>query len=189
MRNGAMTVNGGTVTTPLLKLGITSGNTGTYTQTAGTVTVGTMGIGNDASTTSGSGIGLATISGGILSASNLLIGSTAGGVGTVTISGLAQVNVGSLTISPGSTLDITNSRLFIDYGSGPDPIASIAQWIKNGYYGLSGPAIISSAITTDDALSGLSYGIGYADGADRRIRRPAFRRHRNRVHAARRRQS
>ena len=41
--------------------------------------------------------------------------------------------------------------LFIDYGSGPDPIASIAQWIKNGYYDLAGPAIISSAIATDDA--------------------------------------
>ena len=66
----------------------------------------------------------------------------------------------------GGTLDLTNNELIINYGSGPDPIASIAQWIKNGYYGLPGPAIISSAIATDDALSGLSYGIGYTDSAD-----------------------
>ena len=48
----------------------------------------------------------------------------------------------------------------------PDPIASIAAWIKNGYYNLPGPQIISSTITLDDTLSGLSYGIGYADSAD-----------------------
>ena len=56
--------------------------------------------------------------------------------------------------------------MVIDYGTGPDPIASIAAWIHNGFYGLSGPQIISSAIATADAASGLSYGIGYADGAD-----------------------
>ncbi len=63
-------------------------------------------------------------------------------------------------------MDITNNKLLINYGSGTDPIASIAQWIKNGYYNLAGPAIISSVIAADDASSGLSYGIGYADSAD-----------------------
>ncbi len=72
----------------------------------------------------------------------------------------------ALSIAAGSSLDITNNQLFIDYGSGTDPIASIEQWIANGFYGASGPSIISSAIATDDALSGLSYGIGYADSAD-----------------------
>jgi autotransporter-associated beta strand protein len=72
----------------------------------------------------------------------------------------------SLTIATGGELDITNNQLFIDYGSGPDPIASIAAWIANGFYGLSGPQIISSSIATADAASGLSYGIGYADSAD-----------------------
>jgi autotransporter-associated beta strand protein len=72
----------------------------------------------------------------------------------------------ALSIAAGSSLDITNNQLFINYGSGADPISSIEQWIANGYYGLSGPSIISSVIATDDALSGLSYGIGYADSAD-----------------------
>jgi autotransporter-associated beta strand protein len=77
-----------------------------------------------------------------------------------------QEIITSLALSGTGVLDITNNSLLIDYGSGFDPIASIAQWIKNGFYGLSGPQIISSVITADDALSGLSYGIGCADGAD-----------------------
>jgi autotransporter-associated beta strand protein len=81
--------------------------------------------------------------------------------------GIGQVTLlSSLTIASGGQLDITNNRLFIDYGSGPDPIASIAQWIANGASGATGPQIISSSIAADDAASGLSYGIGYADSAD-----------------------
>jgi len=81
-------------------------------------------------------------------------------------SGVSQIT--SLSIPNGSELDITNNKLLINYGTGADPIASIEQWIKNGYtYGPGGaPAIFSSAIATDDASSGLSYGIGYADSAD-----------------------
>jgi hypothetical protein len=79
-------------------------------------------------------------------------------------SGVSQIS--SLSIPSGSVLDITNNKLLINYGSGTDPIASIEQWIKNGYEGLSSAAIISSAIAADDAASGLSYGIGYADSAD-----------------------
>ena len=43
------------------------------------------------------------------------------------------------------------------------------QWIANGFSTVNrrpGPAIISSDIAADDAASGFSYGIGYADGAD-----------------------
>jgi hypothetical protein len=69
-------------------------------------------------------------------------------------------------MNSGSVLDIGNNKLFIDYGSGSDPIASIAQWIENGFTGSGSPQIISSDITTDDSSSGLSYGIGFADGAD-----------------------
>ena len=64
------------------------------------------------------------------------------------------------------TINLLNNKMLINYGSGPDPIASIEQWIKNGSYSLPGPAIISSDIAVDDALSGFSYGIGYADSAD-----------------------
>jgi dockerin type I repeat protein len=70
------------------------------------------------------------------------------------------------SISNLGTINILNNKLLINYGSGPDPIASIAAWIKNGFYDLAGPQIISSDIAADDAASGLSYGIGYADSAD-----------------------
>ena len=89
--------------------------------------------------------------------------------GTLTISPNSPVMnvIGSLSILGSGTLDITNNNLFIDYGTGPDPIVSIETWIHNGYYDVPGaPSIISSAVATDDAASGLSYGIGYADGAD-----------------------
>jgi len=73
---------------------------------------------------------------------------------------------GSLTINTGSTLDITNNHLLIDYGSGPDPITSIATWIASGYASgmWTGPGIISSAAQTP--TNGLLYGVGYADGTD-----------------------
>jgi hypothetical protein len=78
----------------------------------------------------------------------------------------APSSIGSLSIAGNSALDITNNKLFIDYGSGPDPITTIEQWIKNGFYDLSGPQISSSDIAAADVASGLSYGIGYADGKD-----------------------
>ncbi len=81
--------------------------------------------------------------------------------------GSSNVVLSSLSIDSTSDLDIGNNRVIIKYTSpSNDPIASIATWIKNGFYDLSGPQIISSDIAADDAASGLSYGIGYADGAD-----------------------
>jgi hypothetical protein len=100
------------------------------------------------------------------------------GTGTLTVGNGTQINtlklalnsapssIGSLSIAGNSALDITNNKLFIDYGSGPDPITTIEQWIKNGFYDLSGPQISSSDIAAADTASGLSYGIGYADGKD-----------------------
>lgn len=95
MRNGALNVNGGTVTTPTIKLGITAGNTGTFTQTTGTVNVGVLGVGNDATLTGGAGTGTASVSGGTLNADTILLGNTSGtGGGSLTVSGTGQVNVG-----------------------------------------------------------------------------------------------
>jgi autotransporter-associated beta strand protein len=92
------------------------------------------------------------------------------GIGTGSAASL-QLAVGSgassqdaLSIVAGSTLDITNNQLFINYGSGPDPISSIAALIANGYAGdtWKGTGIMSSMA----ALNAGSYGIGYADSAD-----------------------
>jgi autotransporter-associated beta strand protein len=82
----------------------------------------------------------------------------------------SNINITSLSLTGNGTLDIGNNRIIIDYTTGNDPIASIKQWIANGFSDGEAagalPAIISSDITADDALSGFSYGIGYADGAD-----------------------
>jgi autotransporter-associated beta strand protein len=70
----------------------------------------------------------------------------------------------SLSIDSNSALDITNNHLFIDYGSGADPIASIAALIKSGYNNgtWTGFGITSSAAAANSG----SYGIAYADSAD-----------------------
>jgi autotransporter-associated beta strand protein len=103
---------------------------------------------------------------GPLSISGSGVAQLADNVTAGTAPGASNVNLTSLAIAGNGTLDIGNNRIIIDYTTGNDPIASIATWINNGFYGLPGPSIISSDIAADDAASGLSYGIGYADGAD-----------------------
>ncbi len=104
---------------------------------------------------------------GALSVSGSGIVQLADNVTAGTALGASNVNLTSLSLSGSGTLDIGNNRVIVDYtSSANDPITSIAAWIKNGFYNLAGPQILSSDIAADDAASGLSYGIGYADGAD-----------------------
>jgi hypothetical protein len=116
--------------------------TGSFTQTGG------------ASTFAGiTGTGTVAVSGGSLQ--------------LATSSGLSTVN--ALSISGNGTFDITNNHVIIDYGSSPDPIASIAAAIKSGYAGgnWNGAGIISSTVAANNAVAGnLLYGVGYADSAD-----------------------
>lgn len=67
-------------------------------------------------------------------------------------------------LSDGGTLNLQDNTLLINYGSGPDPIASIRASIISGYAGGSwtGPGIISTAAQANAG----SYGLGYADSAD-----------------------
>jgi fibronectin-binding autotransporter adhesin len=124
-----------------------------------TVTAGKLLIEPTSPTTSALPTGALTVTGGTVQLADNVTAGTA--------LGTSNVNLTSLSITGTGTLDIGNNRIIIDYGSpATDPIASIAAWIKNGFYDLSGPQIISSDIAADDAASGLSYGIGYADGAD-----------------------
>ena len=109
---------------------------GNFTQTAGTTTNnGTLAI-----------TGAMLLSGGVV--------KNTGALGPIT----------SLSITGNAKLDLTNTHLIIDYGSGPDPIASIEAWIKQGYAGgtWTGDGIDSSAA----AVYGQTYGLGYADSAD-----------------------
>jgi len=82
-------------------------------------------------------------------------------------SGTGETDLTSLAISGSGSLDITNNRVVINYGSGSDPIASIAEMIQNGYANgaWTGPGIISSDLQAGGLGAGV-YGIGYADSAD-----------------------
>jgi autotransporter-associated beta strand protein len=123
-----------------------------------TVSNGRLVIEPTSPTTSALPRGALMVSGGTVQLADNVIAGTALGTNNVILT--------SLSITGNGTLDIGNNRIIIDYGTGSDPIASIEQWIKNGFYDLTGPQIVSSDIAVDDAASGLSYGIGYADGAD-----------------------
>jgi hypothetical protein len=87
---------------------------------------------------------------------------TINATGTLQITGGSDNAVNTLTIN-GGQLDLTNTHLFIDYGAGPDPIASIAAWIASGYAGGSGMAQASCPPPPRPIPN---YGIGYADSAD-----------------------
>jgi hypothetical protein len=137
-------------------------DSGSITQTGGSASLGNVTGAGAISIGKVGGIGRAVMTVSSLQQNSVNILSTGG----LQITGGTNNSVNSLSISGNGRLDITSAGLIINYGSGADPIASIEQWIKNGFYGLSGPQIISSAVTTDDSISGLSYGIGYADGAD-----------------------
>jgi autotransporter-associated beta strand protein len=79
-----------------------------------------------------------------------------------TSSGLATIS--SLSITGNGTFDVNNNHVIINYGSGADPIASIAALLATGYAGgaWDGPGgIVSTA-----AQANPGYGLGYADAAD-----------------------
>ncbi|MGA2440767.1 MAG: hypothetical protein ABSH08_07400 [Tepidisphaeraceae bacterium] len=100
-----------------------------------------------------------------------------------------QVNSGDLTVNAGATLhitagmsvgpdgrfilgtnsaiDLTNTEMIINYGTSPDPISTIAGYVRSGYNGgaWNGPGINSST-AAQTSTNSLRYGLGYADGAD-----------------------
>jgi hypothetical protein len=111
--------------------------TGNFTQTGGTSTF--AGI---------TGSGTVSVTGGTLQ--------------LTPSSGLTAVS--SLSVSGNGSLDIGNNHIIINYGSGPDPVASIAADLAQGYNGgaWSGAGgIFSSAVATNPG-----YAVGYADSAD-----------------------
>jgi hypothetical protein len=75
----------------------------------------------------------------------------------------AIAEIGQLGLGAGSSMDLGQSTLTIDYGSNADPINSITNYLKSGYNNgaWNGPGIDSSFVAAHPG-----YGIGYADGAD-----------------------
>jgi alpha-L-arabinofuranosidase len=73
------------------------------------------------------------------------------------------LSLGTLAIGPTGSFDVANNIVLINYGSGTDPIDTIANWIASGYAdgAWNGPGIISSTAQTNP-----NYGLGYADAAD-----------------------
>jgi hypothetical protein len=72
--------------------------------------------------------------------------------------------VGGLSISPNSSLDLTNNRIIIDGGDNPSTEAWLLKCLASGYNGgqWNGPGIDSSMA----AASSGAYGLGLADAND-----------------------
>jgi uncharacterized repeat protein (TIGR03803 family) len=75
-------------------------------------------------------------------------------------------HIGALQLLGSGSLDVNNYTMFINYGLNPDPISTIAGYIKSCYNsgGWNGQGITSTAAQTP--TNGLYYGLGYADGND-----------------------
>ncbi len=195
LHDGAMFVNGGTVRTPRIKLGITGGKVGTYAQTNGNVGVTVLGVGNDATATAGAGVGRATLSGGTLTANTLIVGSSAGGdgamnwtggtlnVATLNLTGVARFNVGTPTgvrrtlkvdalsiDGNAAALDLNNGSLIVDYApTGPNPVAAVRAALVAGYNGGNWHGthgIISGTVYGSVPIDDGDLGIGYGLASD-----------------------
>jgi hypothetical protein len=128
--------------------------------------------------------GTATISTRLAGGGNVNVGDPSGSASQLTVQSIAQNSLlinatgfvtiasntttatntlNSLTINNGGTLNLTNNHLFIHYGSGPDPIASVAAWIASGF---NGGAWNGAGIDSSVAAITPGYALGYADSAD-----------------------
>jgi Dockerin type I domain len=105
----------------------------------------------------------AAVSGGTVNLGTLSIASGASAAITPATTGATTLSLGNLSIASTGTLDVANNEVLINYGSGTDPISSVAAWIASGYNtGLwNGTGIISS-----NAQTRPHYALGYADSAD-----------------------
>ena len=99
-------------------------------------------------------------------------------VGTTSTPGYLRFSIDSgvstqsaLTVNSGSTLDLENGGLLVNYAGHPDPISAIRSYLNSGYENgnWNGTGISSSAIAGLNSSGSLVYSIGYADGADRLI--------------------
>lgn len=71
-------------------------------------------------------------------------------------------SMNSLTIAAGSTLDLNNNPLIINFVPGSDPAAKLRGYLQTGYNAdtWTGPGIVSSNAAANPGL----YAVGYADG-------------------------
>ena len=102
--------------------------------------------------------------GGTINLGNLSVAAGAGAILTAaTTNSPTTLAVNSLGIAATGVLDVANNEVLINYGSGTDPISTIAGWIASGH---AAGAWNGSGIISSTAQSNPSYGLGYADSAD-----------------------
>jgi hypothetical protein len=115
---------------------------------AGSASLTKSGSGKISIGTSGSTLGAVTITAGTVK----LAASTGGTTMT------------SLATSGNGTLDINNNHVIINYGTGPDPIASIMALLNAGFNGGAWNGL--GGIDSSAVAGNSGYSIGYADSAD-----------------------
>jgi autotransporter-associated beta strand protein len=139
--------------------GTITGTTALSKSGSGKVTLGTVN-----SYTGGTNVAAGTLVVGVNGAlPSGAVNITGGTLQLAASTGLATIT--SLAISGSGTFDVNNNHVIINYGSGPDPIASIAALLASGYSGGSW-AGTSGIVSTAAAANSFSYGLGYADSVD-----------------------
>jgi hypothetical protein len=138
--------------------GIAGGQVTWISTSGNTVEVGPGGVNSGQGTVTGPLAHIQTISG----TGSLTVGNGTNATDLQFNSFVGGSSQGTLTIAAGSTLDINNDHFFVNYGTNPDPVATIRGYLTSGYNNGSwnGLGIDTSAPT------GSLYGVGYADGAD-----------------------
>jgi fibronectin-binding autotransporter adhesin len=165
---GAVTGTGSLTYAGPGSLTLTGANTysGGTTITAGSLVIGAAGGLPSGSTVSNSGVfsieGNST-SGTINGTGSLAIGNNA----TLQLAaGSGASSTSSLTISSGSTLDVTNNKLTINYGSGADPAATIRAELISGLNGTGGKWTGTGITSSLAAANPTAFAVGYADGGN-----------------------
>jgi hypothetical protein len=92
----------------------------------------------------------------------------AAGASVVTLTAASRSNMtllqlNSLSISSGGTLNLGGNEMIINYGAGSDPISTIKGYLTSGY---NNGAWTGIGIDSSAAAANSAYALGYADGAD-----------------------
>ena len=169
------TITGGTLNSPSGEVEAINSTSNTLNGVTNNGQFGIQGASNISTTGTTTNNGTITINTNSSASSTLSAGGPLAGTGTVAINGggllafstgVGASTLGGLTIANGGQLDVKNNHIFIDYGSGPDPIASIAALLKSGFNGGAWNGSTGIITTAPLVSGGLTYGLGYADAAD-----------------------
>jgi hypothetical protein len=164
LNNSGMFADSSTLTIGAVTNSGTFSQTGTLTESGNLTNSGTATLGGTQNWSAGTILtntaGITTIQSDAGSATSSPLGVQITG-GSVALA--SPQHWAALVVSGNGVLDIANNHIFINYGSGPDPIASIAVYLATGYAGgaWNGPGIVSSTAAVTPG-----YSLGYADSAD-----------------------